>query len=155
MNEFTNILIEKVTKNLEKFHYNVIVANLYEAYNFLIKEIGKDINSDDLLKNYNSILKIMNPIIPHITSECLNELKSENKNEWPNIDEKYILKNEVNIVVQINGKKRSILNTQKDIDEKMLILAVKKDGNVQKFLENNTIIRSIYVKNKLINLIVK
>ena len=155
LNEFTNILIEKVTKNLEKFHYNVIVANLYETYNFLIKEIDKDINSDDLLKNYNSILKIMNPIIPHITSECLNELKSENKNEWPNIDEKYILKNEVNIVVQINGRKRSILNTQKDIDEKMLILAVKKDGNVQKFLENNTIIRSIYVKNKLINLIVK
>ena len=155
LNEFTNILIEKVTKNLEKFHYNVIVANLYETYNFLIKEIDKDINNDDLLKNYNSILKIMNPIIPHITSECLNELKSENKNEWPNIDEKYILKNEVNIVVQINGRKRSILNTQKDIDEKMLILAVKKDGNVQKFLENNTIIRSIYVKNKLINLIVK
>ncbi len=155
LNQFTNILINKVTKNLEKFHYNVIVANLYETYNFLIKEIDKDLNKDDLLQNYKSILKIMKPIIPHISSECLNELNAENNDSWPKIDEKYILSDQVNIVIQINGKKRSVINIQKDLDEKMLIIAIKKDVNIKKFLENKNIIRSIYVKNKLINLILK
>ena len=155
LNQFTNILINKVTKNLEKFHYNVIVANLYETYNFLIKEVNKDLNNDDLLENYKSILKVMRPVIPHITSECLNELNAENQDNWPTVNEKYIMENEVNVVIQINGKKRSIIKIQKDLDEKMLIIAIKKDVNIKKFLENNNIIRSIYVKNKLINLILK
>jgi len=155
LNRFTNILIDKVTKNLEKFHYNVIVANLYETYNFLIKEINKDLNNNDLLENYKSILKVMRPVIPHITSECLNELNAENQDNWPKLDKEYISDNEVNVVIQINGKKRSVINIQKDLDEKTLIIAIKKDVNIKKFLENNNIIRSIYVKNKLINLILK
>jgi leucyl-tRNA synthetase len=155
LNKFTNILIDKVTKNLEKFHYNVIVANLYETYNFLIKEINKDLNNDDLLENYKSILKVMRPIIPHMTSECLNELNIENQDSWPEVNKEYISDNEVNVVIQINGKKRSVINIQKDLDEKTLINAIKKDVNIKKFLENNNIIRSIYVKNKLINLILK
>ena len=155
LNKFTNVLIDKVTKNLEKFHYNVIVANLYETYNFLIKEINKDLNNDDLLENYKSILKVMRPIIPHMTSECLNELNIENQDSWPEVNKEYISDNEVNVVIQINGKKRSVINIQKDLDEKKLINAIKKDVNIKKFLENNNIIRSIYVKNKLINLILK
>jgi len=155
LNQFTNILIDKVTKNLEKFHYNVIIANLYETYNFLIKEINKDLNNDDLLENYKSILKVMKPVIPHITSECLDELNIKNQDEWPKVNKEYTSNNQVNIVIQINGKKRSIINIQKDLDEKTLITAIKKDLNIKKFLENNIIIRSIYVKNKLINLIVK
>ncbi|MBA1337521.1 MAG: leucyl-tRNA synthetase [Pelagibacterales bacterium] len=155
LNQFTNILIDKVTKNLEKFHYNVIVANLHETYNFLIKEIDKNLKNNDLLKNYEAILRLMNPIIPHITSECLDELKTKNHDKWPELNKDYVSNNEVNIVIQINGKKRSIINIQKDIDEKTLITAIKKDPNIQKFLENNIIIRSIYVKNKLINLILK
>jgi len=155
LNRFTNILIDKVTKNLEKFHYNVIVANLYETYNFLIKEINKDLNNNDLLENYKSILKVMRPVIPHITSECLQELNTKNQDDWPKVNNEYISDNDVNVVIQINGKKRSIINIQKDLDEKLLIIAIKKDVNIKKFLENNNIIRTIYVKNKLINLILK
>jgi len=155
LNRFTNALIDKVTKNLEKFHYNVIVANLYETYNFLIKEINRDLNSSDLLENYESILKIMRPVIPHMTAECLNELNTKNQDNWPEVNKEYILDNEVNVVIQINGKKRSIINIQKNLDEKTLITAVKEDTSVKKILENNIIIRTIYVKNRLINLILK
>ena len=155
LNRFTNVLINKVTKNLENFHYNVIVANLYETYNFLIKEINKDLNGDNLLENYESILKIMRPVIPHLTAECLDELNTKNQDNWPKVNEEYILDNEVNVVIQINGKKRSIINIEKNLDEKTLITAVKEDTNIKKFLENNIIIRTIYVKNKLINLILK
>jgi leucyl-tRNA synthetase len=67
--KFTNQLIHKVTQNLEKFHYNVIVANLYEMYNFLIKEIDKPIKKEILIENYRKILILMNPFIPHFTNE--------------------------------------------------------------------------------------
>ena len=61
----------------------------------------------------------------------------------------------VEYVIQINGKKRSIINSKKDIDEKTLIEKIKKDQKIGKFLDENNIIRSIFVKNKLINLIIK
>ena len=131
------------------------MANLYETYNFLIKEIEKNLSNNDLLKNYESILRSMKPIIPHIASECLDELNTKNQDNWPKVNKEYISDNNINVVIQINGKKRSIINIQKDLDEKTLITAIKKDSNVKKYLENNIIIRSIYVKNKLINLILK
>ena len=61
----------------------------------------------------------------------------------------------VKYVIQINGKKRSIINSKKDIDEKTLIEKIKKDQKIGKFLDGSNIIRSIFVKNKLINLIIK
>ena len=74
LTKFTNQLIYKVTQNLEKFHYNVIVANLYEMYNFLIKEIEKPIKKEILIENYKKILILMSPFIPHFTNECLSRL---------------------------------------------------------------------------------
>ena len=61
----------------------------------------------------------------------------------------------VEYVIQINGKKRSIINSKKDIDEKTLIEKIKKNQKIRKFLDGSNIIRSIFVKNKLINLIIK
>ena len=55
LTKFTNQLINKVTQNLEKFHYNVIVANLYEMYNFLIKETDKPIKKEILIENYKKV----------------------------------------------------------------------------------------------------
>ena len=75
IDEFTNQLIDKVTKNLEKFNYNVIVANFYETYNFMNKEIDQSLNSKDLLINYKKILFLMVPIVPHFAFECLENLK--------------------------------------------------------------------------------
>ena len=68
---FTNVMINKFTKNLESFHYNVIIANMHEIYNFLSKEIKNISNLDKFKKNYTKILKIISPVIPHLASECL------------------------------------------------------------------------------------
>jgi len=133
----------------------VIVANLHETYNFLNKYVSLNIKNKDLLKNYELILRIMNPILPHITSECLWELKTKDSYKWPMVDLKFLQKDDVNIVIQINGKKRSIINTIKDIEEKQLIIKIKEDPRVKKFLEDRVILKSILIKNKLINLIIK
>ena len=156
LSRFTNTLIGKITKNLEKFHYNVIVANLYETYNFLIKEIKKDINTEDLLKNYTKILKLMLPLTPHIASECMEELKIENIRDWPKIDKRIInTDDKLKIVVQINGKKRSIIEMAKDTGESKVIEEVKEDKKIKQYFDKGVLVKTIYVKNRLINFIIK
>ena len=112
LTKFTNQLINKITQNLEKFHYNVIVANFYEMYNFLIKEIDKPIKKEILIENYKKILILMNPFIPHFSNECLNTI-NENQINWPKISKEDLIEEDINFVVQINGKKRAILKSKK------------------------------------------
>ena len=153
--KFTNQLIDKVTKNLDKFHYNGIVANFYETYNFMIKEIDKPLDGEDLLENYKKILYIMMPLIPHFSSECLEDLKISYKPEWPTINKEFLTISEIEIVIQINGKKRSTIKSTKNINEQTLIQLIKKNEKIKKFLKNKKIVRTIYVKDRLINLIIK
>ena len=154
INVFTNTIIEKITKNLENFHYNVIVANLYEIYNFFNGIVKEDLNKENLLHNYSKILKIMNPIIPHFSSECLEQTAFKDKITWPEIDTKFIKKNEFTIVVQINGKKKNLIKVDKEINEEDLLKKIYKDEKIVKYLDNLKIKKTIYIKNKLINLII-
>ena len=155
LSKFTNQLINKVTKNLEKFNYNVIVANFYETYNFMNKKLDQLQNSEDLLINYKKILYLMMPLIPHLASECLEDVQDNNKKKWPKVEEQFLTSSNVNLVIQINGKKRSIINILKGTEEDKLIKQVKNDLNIKKYLKNKNIIKSIFIKDKLINLIIK
>ena len=147
-------MIFKITKNLEDFHYNVMIANLHEIYNYLSKNIKNLNNKENLLSNYEKILKIISPIIPHLTNECLEELKIKEKDKWPIIENKFLIKERFDVVVQINGKKRDLMNFNKDINEKDLLIEIRNNEKLKKFLNNNKIKKSIYIKNKLINLII-
>jgi len=155
VSKFTNQLIDKVTKSLEKFNYNVIIAYFHETYNFLNKELENNRVEKNLFKNYEKILFLMKPLIPHFASECLKDLDIDDTQMWPIVDKKFLSTNDINIVVQINGKKRSILNTIKDISEENFIKKIKDDDKISKILDNKEIIRSIFIKNKLINIIIK
>ncbi|MDC3369765.1 leucine--tRNA ligase, partial [Candidatus Pelagibacter ubique] len=152
LTKFTNQLINKVTQNLEKFHYNVIVANFYEMYNFLIKEIDKPIKKEILIENYKKILILMNPFIPHFSNECLNTI-DENQINWPEISKKDLIEEDINFVVQINGKKRAILKIKRDVVEKEILEIIKTNLEIEKFLKDSSIKKSIFVPNRLINII--
>ena len=154
LEEFTSKTINRVNLSLEKFSYNVIIANLHEIYNFFNKMIVAKKNYQNLLDNYKKILKIMLPIIPHITSECLSEVSDDKNLKWPEINKKYLDTREHTIVIQINGKKRGLISTENNINEKNLIKQIENTNKIQKFLINKKIIKSIFIKNKLINLIV-
>ena len=155
LSKFTNLILEKIEKNLNNFQYNVTVANFHEIYNFLSKQIKKDITFSVLLENYLKILKIMNPIIPHFTTECMENLGYNNKELfWPVLDKKHVVEARANIVVQINGKKRCLINTVIDIDENNLITTVKDDPAIKKYLSEKKIKKTIYIKNKLINILI-
>ena len=97
----------------------------------------------------------MNPIIPHFTTECMENLGYNNKDLfWPVLDKKHVVEARANIVVQINGKKRCLINTVIDIDENNLITTIKDDPAIKKYLSEKKIKKTIYIKNKLINILI-
>jgi leucyl-tRNA synthetase len=152
---FTNHIINKVNISLDKFSYNVIIANLHEVYNFLSKEIVAKKIGKNLLDNYIKILKVMLPIVPHIATECLTSISSNKVFLWPEINKEFLEIKKHNIVVQINGKKRSLFSIESSLEENELIEKIKNDSDLQKFISNKKIIKTIFIKDKLINLIVK
>jgi len=155
ISKFTNQLIGRINSNLERFNYNVIIASIYETYNFLNQKINSPINSNSLFENYKKILSIIFPIIPHFASECLEDLKINHKIKWPIVDKQFLVSEDTNIIIQINGKKRSIINCKKGITEQTLMKTIKDNIKVNKFLENKKNIKSIFIKDKLLNLIIK
>ena len=150
--KFTNQLVYKITHNLEKFHYNVIIANLYEMYNFLIKEIDKPIKKEVLIENYKKILILINPFIPHFSNECLNSI-NESQGSWPTVSKEDLVVDEINFVVQINGKKRAILNIKRDVAKEELLEKIKINQDLKKFFNDQKIKKIIFVPNRLINII--
>ena len=97
------------------------------------------------------------PFVPHVASECLSILEGENfslNNEWPKVDGSLIEEKSVTIVVQINGKKRGLLSTKKDVGEEEIVAKAKNIENINKNLTNKKIVKNIFIKNKVINFIV-
>ncbi len=155
LNIFTNKLIKKISMNLEKFNYNVIIANIYETYNFLIKEVEKNYKSEVLKENYLKILTLMMPVIPHIISEAVKDLKYDQKLNWPEAEEKYLQEKYVNIVVQINGKKKTLVKVEKNLPDKEVINKIREDEKISNILSDKNLLKHIIVKNRLVNFIIK
>ena len=151
--KFTNQMIAKITSNLEKFNYNVIIANMYETYNFLTNYIKLNKNLKNLEKNYVKILLCFSPVIPHFANECLEDIGFKDNFKWPEFNEALLEEEKINIVIQINGKKRSVLNTNKGLEQEDLIEITKKDKNISKYLDNKKINKIIFIKNKLVNIL--
>ena len=96
----------------------------------------------------------MNPIIPHLSNECLKIIENTDKITWPSYDEKQIKEDSSLIVIQINGKKRGLITTDSSSSETEIMKLVYKDQKIAKYLVNNKIKKQIYIKNKLINIII-
>ena len=152
--KFTNKFIKKISHNLESFSYNIIVANLHEMHSFLVKELNKCYQRKTILENYKKILITMNPILPHLSNECLEIIKENNEVIWPKYDEKQLEESSCLIVVQINGKKRGLINTNLNVTEKEIMELIYEDEKISKYLLDCNIKKQIYIKNKLINIIV-
>ena len=152
--KYTNQFIKKVTQNLNNFSYNIIVANLHEMYAFLSKEINSTYSKKLLLENYKKILTILIPLIPHFAYECLKSLNQDEDVKWPDYDEELLIEEFVNIVVQINGKKRGLIKSERGIKEEEVLKKINQENNISKYLQNNKIKKKIFIPNKLINIII-
>ena len=154
ISKFTNKLIKKITENLENFSYNKIVANLHEMHSFLLKKIEKKYTKKTLIENYQNILLLMSPVIPHFTSECLEIANLKETTTWPKYNENLIQEDEINIVVQINGKKRGLIKSKRDIKEIELFDKILTENSMRKYIKDKKIRKKIFVPNKLINILI-
>jgi leucyl-tRNA synthetase len=153
----TNILIKEITECIEKFHINVAVAKLYIFLNNLNEEIDKkNLNEQDIVNAYKKYLIIISAFIPYIANECWEKITKENNlssQEWPKIENTLIKKDLFDIVIQINGKKRAIINAINNESEENIFsksLAIK---NIKVILDEKNIIKKIFIKNKLLNIV--
>ena len=113
------------------------------------------INYSNLIDNYKKLLIVMMPVIPHFVSECLEKLNFINNLSWPVVNNKFLKKDISNIVIQINGKKRSILEIRKDSKEEEIKEMINEKQLISKYLEDKEVHKIIFVPNKIINFIVK
>ena len=158
LKKITNRFIENVENNIENFSYNKIVANIHETYAAINKIIKNKIDKDTWIENYKNILITMSPIIPHFSSECLANLETKNIDGsifWPKVNKNILIEDKINFVIQINGKKRAILNIKKGLDEKELLQIVNEDKKLQNYIKDKTIKNTIFIPNKLVNIIIK
>ena len=156
LEKFNNQIIKKLNDDLGKFGFNVVIASIYKIYTFYNQQTNKEDWGSNFNKNYTNILKIINPIIPHFSNECLEKLEQSVENvKWPEIDPKYLEEEIINIVTQINGKKRKVFSINKSIDKETLIKNIKNDEQIKKYVDNKEILKTIYIENKLINFIIK
>tara|TARA_B100000003_G_scaffold208303_1_gene228175 strand:- start:126 stop:2660 length:2535 start_codon:yes stop_codon:yes gene_type:complete len=153
LSKYVNLHLSKIEKNLENFHYNVIIANIHEAYTFLNKICSSNINYANLLNEYSKFLISIVPVLPHFANECLTNLKI-NEYSWPKIEKNFLVEENVSIVVQFNGKKRGVINIKKDLAEEEVVNEIINSKSFDKFIKENTIKKRFYVKNRLINFLI-
>jgi leucyl-tRNA synthetase len=101
---------------------------------------------------------MLNPFVPHISKALWENLRPDSPIEnaqWPHADENALIKDEISIVLQVNGKLRaSMLISTQDTEEEIKAKALLQE-NIKKYTNNNKIIKMIYVKNKLVNIVIK
>ena len=119
------------------------------------KRLNKNVSNDCLKKNFVNFLKILIPFTPHLAHECLEIMKEKDVDNWPQIDKKSVETQMIQVAVQINGKTRDVVRVEKDLSEKEFTQEIKKFDKISNYLKNKEINKVIYVKNKIINFLVK
>ena len=148
-----NSLIIKIDNSIENFRFNVSIAHFYEMYNLFKNHLDSDINDITLKNSFTKMIKLMIPFTPHLAHECLEFLNCKDFNSWPKIDRENIL-DEISLAVQVNGKTKDVINIKKDMDEKGITKIIYQTSKAKKHIEQKKIIKTIFVKNKIINYII-
>jgi len=156
-----NATIEKVTDDLDRrTSFNTAISSIMELLNLFTKK-QYELNISDKLKKevINAILVLLNPFAPHITKELwlnINPGSNIDEQKWPEVDKSALIKNESNIVIQVNGKLRGNMVISTDEDEDKVKKMALKNKDIKKFILDNVVIKKIiYVNNKLINIVIK
>ncbi|MDC3099556.1 leucine--tRNA ligase, partial [Candidatus Pelagibacter sp.] len=149
----TNKFIAKITQNLENFSYNVIVANIHELHTFYLRQLNNPYSKETLLENYKKILTLLLPVLPHFANECLENLKEKGNIIWPKFDSKLTVNDEIAFVIQVNGKKRGLILSKRDTNQKELFEKIMKEKNISKYIDEKKIQKQIFIPNKLINIL--
>ena len=156
----THQTLNKITDDMQRRHlFNTVIAALMELSNTLTKfNDTSDTAMAIRQESINILLKTLSPIAPHLCHHLWQELGNTEAiiNEpWPSIDEAALSQEEVQIIVQVNGKLRAKLMINANADKAQVEAQALADENVVKFTDGKTIVKVIVVPNKLVNVVVK
>jgi leucyl-tRNA synthetase len=155
----THKTVKKVTEDMHSMGFNTAIAALMAMTNDLYKIKAENglTDRENWTTALQTIVQLLAPFAPHITEELWNDLgqtSSVHSTEWPTWDEKYLTSDTMKIVVQVNGKVRATLNIATDSSEEAVLEAAKTNEKVAANLGDNSIKKSIYVPNKLVNFVI-
>ncbi|MEW6610198.1 MAG: leucine--tRNA ligase [Patescibacteria group bacterium] len=165
--------IKKVTEDIESFKFNTAIAQLMTYTNELVKA---DLRDPAMRDYYTLLIVLLAPFAPHIAEELWQRMRfahaadqrrsntqinaddSENvssifKEPWPKFDPRLILEMKVSVVIQINGKKRGMVEVLRGAGEEEVFAAVGAAPEIQKYLRGITVTKKVYVKGKLLNIV--
>lgn len=143
--------IKKVSSDIEEMKFNTAVSTFMTMVNEFYKE--KQINKAE----FKTLLQLLNPFAPHMTEELYAKLSNTTIAEtpWPTYDESRTIDDEIEVPIQINGKVKSTVSVVLDSSEESVKEKVHANEVIQKQLDGKTIVKEIYVKNKIYNIVVK
>jgi leucyl-tRNA synthetase len=150
---YVNNYVNKIDSSINNFRFNVSIAYFYEIHKFFKNNLEKKISNNSFKESNIKIMKLMVPFIPHLALECLELMNCEDVNEWPKIENGSL--DIIKLAVQISGKTRDIITIKKDLTEEEVYKKIMNSSKAKKYIENKKIIKTIFVKNKIINYIIK
>ena len=147
-----NFTVKKVTDDYENMYFNTAISQMMIFINAATKE-------DVFPKEYaEGFVKLLSPVAPHIAEELWNRLGHSDTityETWPTYDETKLVEDTIEIPVQVNGKVRATVQIGTDATDEDVKKAVMENSNIQAQLEGKTVVKEIYVKNKIYNIVVK
>ena len=152
METLTHQTIKKVSEDYENLKFNTAIAQLMTLLN--------EFNNLDKISNeqYKIFLILLNPVCPHITEEIWQRMGYEgyvHEASWPEYDESKTILDVIELPIQVNGKLRTTVEIGRDASEDEVFEKAIKDDVVAKYLEEGNVVKKIYVKGRIFNIIVK
>ena len=147
-----NFTVKKVTNDYENMYFNTAISQMMIFVNSATKE-------DIIPKEYaEGFVKLLSPVAPHIAEELWNRLGHSDTityEAWPTYDKSKLVDNEINLPVQVNGKVRATIKISVDATEEQIKEIAHQAENVQIHIEGKIIVKEIYVKRKIYNIVVQ
>ena len=161
LRRMTHETIRRVTVDIdERLHFNTAISAIMELVNHIyqIKETDRVKCKAALREAIEAMVQLLSPFAPHIAEEIWEKLghtSNVTQQPWPVWDEKLLVLDEVQIVVQVNGKLRSKINVPADADEETVRTAALGDEKIQRNIEGKQVVKVVVIPNRLVNVVVR
>lgn len=151
--------LKRVTDDLERFSFNTCIAAMMELTNTLVKAKRSPVAQTAVwTETLNIFNRMLAPFVPYIAEEIWSETghtDSVHVQSWPEYDPQALVKDEIEVVVQVNGKLRGKTTIKSGASQEEVFAAAKSIENVAKFIEGKPLVKEIYVPGRLVNIVVK
>ncbi|MTI94795.1 MAG: leucine--tRNA ligase [Firmicutes bacterium] len=159
LNRLINSTIKRVTEDMENFKFNTMLSALMEYTNQLVRWQGSKLATSPLWQQgIETLILLLAPVAPHLCEELWQQTGHQNSvhlQKWPVYDPNALVKNTIEIPVQVNGKLRGTITISPDINQEQAVEIAQKNSKINSHLQQKTIVKIIYVPKKLLNLVVK